>query len=480
MCVFGGYDSKRYLNDFHRYHFESSTWSPMTVSSGSAPCTLCGHVGAVDTDKMSPSPRGGHTAVVHEDRMYVFGGCDGWNYFNDCYVFDFERYLWTAVRISGTAPGARSAPATVVHPGRNAMYVFGGYDGARSLNDLFCLDLGTHEWEHMQTNGTPPSPRGGHTAVVFGDSMYAFGGKSGRSPFNDLCGFNFETRLWSPMPMDPSAPAARCAHVCVVQGRSLFVFGGYDGRRYFDDCFEFRFEAPAATAVLSLSCDLELMVNNDQFADIRFAVDGRIVHAHKTILFARSEYFRRMLTGGYRESADDTIEIQGVSHSVFVAVLTFLYTGKTPRRLSPQLAMDLLEVSNLYGIEPLKKICADQVARNLQVDNVASVLEAADSYGAAALRGACVDFIVLHLAEVVRTDAFKDLVRTETRDLVLCVLMSATSRSRHAVAGAGAGVASAAAGDAQAYAAASTPPSVQRAAGRGAASSLPAERARFE
>ena len=60
MYVFGGYDSKRYLNDFHRYHFESSTWSTVTYSGG------------------APSPRGGHTAVVHADEMLVFGGCDGW------------------------------------------------------------------------------------------------------------------------------------------------------------------------------------------------------------------------------------------------------------------------------------------------------------------------------------------------------------------------------------------------------------------
>jgi len=125
MCIFGGYDSKRYLNDFHRYDFDTSTWSTMPNSCGSP-----------------PSPRGGHSTGVYEDCMYVFGGCDGWNYFNDCYLFDLSRFEWSEVRVTGTAPGARSAPATVVHPGRACMYVFGGYDGSRSLNDLYCLNLG--------------------------------------------------------------------------------------------------------------------------------------------------------------------------------------------------------------------------------------------------------------------------------------------------------------------------------------------------
>lgn len=108
--------------------------------------------------------------------------------------------------------------------------------------------------EQVEVTGIPPSPRGGHTAGVYGDTMYAFGGKSGRSPFNDLCGFNFERGSWErvqvgcvmaclrplatrsfALPLaqvNSAAPAPRCAHVCVVFGHSLFVFGGYDGRRY--------------------------------------------------------------------------------------------------------------------------------------------------------------------------------------------------------------------------------------------------------
>lgn len=64
------------------------------------------------------------------------------------------------------------------------MYVFGGYDGARSLNDIYRFDLKLSEWSPIHVIGSPPSPRGGHTAVVHGNVMYAFGGKSGRSPFN--------------------------------------------------------------------------------------------------------------------------------------------------------------------------------------------------------------------------------------------------------------------------------------------------------
>lgn len=388
MYVFGGYDSKRYLNDFHRFHFDSAVWSTVAYGGG------------------APSPRGGHTAIVNNNEMLVFGGCDGWHYFNDLFRYRFDSEQWTPVRVTGTMPGARSAPATVIHEEQQHMFVFGGYDGNRSLNDLFRFSLKTSEWAQVRCTGTPPSPRGGHTAVVHGNTMYAFGGKSGRSPFNDLHSFDFENSSWTELRSGSSAPAPRCAHTCVVHGTSLFIFGGYDGRRYFDDCFELAVQKPEEEAVLSLSGDLQPMVNNPQFSDVTFVVEGRSLHAHKFILFARSEYFRRMFTSGYRESTDSMIHIHDVRYDVFLCVLSFLYTGK-PREDIEELAEEVLGASNLYSIDPLKRICVDLMKRSICIENVASILRAADTYQVTLLRQQCIQFMVEHFGEVVRSEGFQ-------------------------------------------------------------------------
>jgi len=409
MYVFGGYDSKRYLNDFHRFHFDSARWSTVAYGGG------------------APSPRGGHTAVVHNNEMLVFGGCDGWNYFNDLFRYRFDSEQWLPVRVTGTAPGARSAPATVIHEEHQHMFVFGGYDGGRSLNDLFRFSLATSEWAQVRCSGAPPSPRGGHTAVVHGNTMYAFGGKSGRSPFNDLHASDFEACRWVELRSGNSAPAPRCAHTCVVHGSSLFVFGGYDGRRYFDDCFELTLQKPEQEAVLSLSGDLQPMVDNPQFSDVTFVVEGRNLHAHKFILFARSEYFRRMFTSGYRESTDSTIPIPDVRYEVFLCVLSFLYTGK-PREDIDEMAVEVLGVANLYNIEPLKRICAELITRSICVENVASILQAADTYQVTLLRMHCINYMVEHFGEVVRSEGFKELISVPCRPLVLLFLEEASNR----------------------------------------------------
>ena len=60
--------------------------------------------------------------------------------------------------------------------------------------------------------------------------------------------------------------------------------------------------------------------------------------------------------------------------------------------------------------------------------HVAYVLQAADAYAALQLRSRCVDFMVDNFAAVVRSDAFADLVKTETRPLVLRFLEEASGR----------------------------------------------------
>ena len=133
-------------------------------------------------------------------------------------------------------------------------------------------------------------------------------------------------------------------------------------------------------------------MNNEQFSDIAFLVEGRTVHAHKFILFARCEYFRRMFTGGYKvrarrpnpnpdpdpdpnpnpdpdphphqESTEACVPIPDVTHDVFLCILTFLYTGK-PREVPAGMAVEVMGAANLYNIEPLKRTCAEVIARDL-------------------------------------------------------------------------------------------------------------------
>ena len=68
------------------------------------------------------------------------------------------------------------------------------------------------------------------------------------------------------------------------------------------------------------------------------------------------------------------------------------------------------------------------IARGLCVENAASVLQAADSYQVLSLRATTIDFMVSNFGAVVQSEAFKDLVKLESRGLVLRFLEEASVR----------------------------------------------------
>lgn len=109
--------------------------------------------------------------------------------------------------------------------------------------------------------------------------------------------------------------------------------------------------------VKSLSVDyLNLLINGQALADVAFAVEGRIVHAHRCVLAARSHFFRKFFCGLdpspcllldscynqqqllqplYQQgeiiscsSPPQVIRVRSIRYDVFMLMLQFLYSGQ--------------------------------------------------------------------------------------------------------------------------------------------------------
>jgi N-acetylneuraminic acid mutarotase len=101
----------------------------------------------------APSPRGGHTTVAIDQKIYVFGG----SAFNkqttltkefpltivseDLYVYDTSNNTWTRVTTKGNPPSPRYAHS-VTRVGKKLVF-FGGFNGTRYLDDMYIFDSGT-------------------------------------------------------------------------------------------------------------------------------------------------------------------------------------------------------------------------------------------------------------------------------------------------------------------------------------------------
>lgn len=152
----------------------------------------------------------------------------------------------------------------------------------------------------------------------------------------------------------------------------------------------------------SLSHDyLNLLINGQAFSDVTFSVEGRLVHAHRCILAARSLFFRKFFCGsdppspgsglllhdprspssssassprGTGSTPGAVIPVNSVSYEVFLLLLQFLYSGQVslvPQKHEPRpncgergcwhthctaavdLALDTLAAARSFGVEQL-------------------------------------------------------------------------------------------------------------------------------
>lgn len=294
----------------------------------------------------------------------------------------------------------------------NTVTVFqGGYDGVERKADFFACDLATYTWTEMPCLGTPPSPRYFHSCCIYGQKMYLYGGYSGNERLADMYAYDFETNHWSEVDCtDGDAPSGRSSLVAQVYENCLFVFGGYNGITVLNDFYKFRLK-PVSVPPSGLVQDMGHLINNPEFGDCTFLVEGKEVHANRAILAVRSDYFKVMLySGGMRESleAGTPIELKDISYAVFLKVMEYLYTD-TVREISLDVGIHLLIVSERFMLDRLKALCEDFIRRDVKVDNVIGILVASHQHNASGLKDIALEFILKNLNEPVIMKGLTDL-----------------------------------------------------------------------
>uniref|UniRef100_A0A5B7AWH0 Putative regulatory protein NPR5 n=1 Tax=Davidia involucrata TaxID=16924 RepID=A0A5B7AWH0_DAVIN len=169
----------------------------------------------------------------------------------------------------------------------------------------------------------------------------------------------------------------------------------------------------------SLSLDyLNLLINGQAFSDVTFSVEGRLVHAHRCILAARSLFFRKFFCGpdtpagldpvgsrmgsagalasSPRASNSQVIPVNSVGYEVFLLMLQFLYSGQVsvvPQKHEPRpncgergcwhthctsavdLALDTLAAARSFGVEQLAMLTQKQLASMVEKASIEDVMK---------------------------------------------------------------------------------------------------------
>jgi N-acetylneuraminic acid mutarotase len=230
MFIFGGYDGQSRRNDFYSFHFKNQQWKLLNEDTH-------------DIRGTPPSPRDRHCAVVYNDAFYVFGGFDGSARVNDFHKYDILEQEWTRIlpNVSDmTLPTSRHSHSAVVH--NNSMWVFGGYDGSYRC-DLYEYNFLTNVWTVVDTVGRIPRPRYRATCVIYNNCLILHGGHDGTRHLEDTHVLDLELKRWTSLVRIGNPPSSRDSHVSFIYNNAMYVVGGSAGGTAMNDMHELFMES---------------------------------------------------------------------------------------------------------------------------------------------------------------------------------------------------------------------------------------------
>lgn len=228
IYIFSGFcDSKEeFLRDFHKFDVVLNVWKQLPPSPN-----------------MPPKGTWGHTASIYNDEMIIFGGLHYNEYTNECYSYNFITCQWRRIKCTGQAPKPRYCHSSVIY--KDKMIIFAGYDSSGFLSDLYELHLSRQLplWKRIDANGNIPSARADHTAVLWRDAMYVFGGFDGTHCNNELWKYDIKSERWTLLTTRGIAPLPRCYQSAVLYNDQMIIFGGECGYTNidFNDCYKYDF-----------------------------------------------------------------------------------------------------------------------------------------------------------------------------------------------------------------------------------------------
>ncbi|TQV93112.1 cell polarity protein (Tea1) [Cordyceps javanica] len=180
-----------------------------------------------------PSGRYGHSLNILGSKIYIFGGQVEGYFMNDLSAFDLNQLQmannrWEILLQSDTSPSipaARTNHTVITY--NDKMYLFGGTNGFEWFNDVWCYDPQVNKWSQLDCIGYIPSRREGHAAALVDDVMYIFGGRTEEgTDLGDLAAFRISLRRWYTFQNMGPSPSPRSGHSMTTVGKSIVVLGG--------------------------------------------------------------------------------------------------------------------------------------------------------------------------------------------------------------------------------------------------------------
>lgn len=192
-----------------------------------------------------------HSAIVKNDKMYVFGGTNGVEEFSKTLVLSLNSMTWKEHLSQDNLPPPLDSHTSCLYDSEQGplMVVFGGYSHGERTNQVYILQLDTMKWSKFETSSKQPEIRSSHSASVYNHCLYIFGGISDEGEkLNDFWKLDLKTRIWIQITGSGELPVGRSGHTSVVYKDFLIIFGGMkDITKETNDLHSYHFQSSSWT-----------------------------------------------------------------------------------------------------------------------------------------------------------------------------------------------------------------------------------------
>ncbi|XP_032355078.1 kelch-like protein 26 isoform X2 [Etheostoma spectabile] len=154
------------------------------------------------------------------------------------------------------------------------------------------------------------------------------------------------------------------------------------------------------------------------WCDVILDVDGALLHVHRVILAASSDYFRGMFTCGMRESYQTCVALPFLLASELEPLISFSYSGTLP--LSWDCVFEITCTALQLQFQSALLLCLDFMRKEMDASSCLDVASFAEAYEMRELLEEANDFVMKNFWEVSATSKFHHLPAEKLLDIIRC------------------------------------------------------------
>ena len=166
----------------------------------------------------------------------------------------------------------------------------------------------------------------------------------------------------------------------------------------------------------NIGIKLQKQANDEEFSDITLQVEDETFNAHRNVLAAVSDYFRKMFTIDMKEENNQVISIKFVTARAFKEILDSIYTNRIV--LSEDNLTEILHAASMMQIKHVLNAATTYMQNRVSVSNWYFFKDLATLYSFEELLKIIHQFILRNIEELSNGDRFLELSLNDIEELL--------------------------------------------------------------